>query len=497
MSSTIVAEIFFFYGLAFFSLGLATLLELGRASDPRLRYALRMLSVFGLVHGGHEWLEMFESLGILPAQLTEPLLWRSLRIMVLAGSFLPLGGFGAALLVRSAGGRRWSLGPSLGLALVWGLGLLILRTRFTEVSALWDVADVWTRYTLAVPSAVLAGIGLLSLRHSFRAAGMAGFGRDSLFAALAFMAYGVIGQVFTRPSALPPSTVINSELFFETFGFPIQLLRTGGAILITVFVIRFMRSFEVEQQQRMAELQDARLQEAERRQALRGELLHRVVQAQEAERERIARELHDETGQALTAIGLGLRGVVSKLPEGVNGSVGALRHLEELTNSSLAELQRLILGLRPSHLDDLGLVAALRWYAGEIENRAPLIVSFEVVGDERSLPPLLKVGLFRVAQEALTNVVRHASAQQAWVRLSYNQVAVCLEVEDDGVGFNTVATGSADRPSWGLMGMQERVTLMGGAFDLSSEIGKGTRIVATVPDRLQTGDEHDSAAAAG
>jgi signal transduction histidine kinase len=348
----------------------------------------------------------------------------------------------------------------LALALVWGSGLLLMRRRFSIPGELWAVADVWTRYALAVPSGLLAAGGLLSLRRSFRRAGMAQFGQDSLIASAAFAAYGVIGQLFTLPSPLPPSTTLNADLFLRMF--PVQLFRAAAAILVMISVIRFMRSFEVERRQQLVQLQSARLREAERRQALRGELLNRVVQAQEAERQRIARELHDETGQSLTAIGMGLRGVESSLSPAEEKSVQNLRHLQELTDRALNELQRLIAGLRPAHLDDLGLPAALRWYAGETQERAPLEVGVEVIGSERPLPPLLTIGLFRAAQEALTNVVRHASARKAQVRLNYEVGQARLEVQDDGIGFDAAAVAAnPDRPAWGLMGMQER-SLMGG-----------------------------------
>lgn len=489
MSSELIARIFFFYGLAFFCMGLAILLELGRISDPRLRNALRMLTFFGLVHGSHEWVEMFQGMDLLPYQLTEPVAWQGLRIAILAVSFLGLAGFGISLLMDDERSRRRMWVPVLIMALIWMAGLLVIRSRYLEF---WDVADVWTRYALAVPAALLAAAALISLRITFREAGMARFGRDSLLAALALAAYGVIGQTFTNPSALPPSTVINSDLFFEVFGFPVQLFRAVMAILATIFVVRFLRAFEVERQQRLAKLQADRLTEAERREALRGELFNRVVQAQEFERQRIARELHDETGQALTAIGMGLRGIGEKVPEGQ--AADHLAHLEELTSHALDELQRLIAGLRPSHLDDLGLAAALRWYAGEVEERAPLNVRVEVAGDEQPMSGLIKVGLFRVAQEALTNVVKHASAAEAMVRVHYREDEVQLEVADDGIGFD--APG-ADRPSWGLIGMQERVALMEGTFALSSEKGRGTSIIVTVPLDAQLAEEPEHAIATG
>jgi signal transduction histidine kinase len=308
---------------------------------------------------------------------------------------------------------------------------------------------------------------------------------------VAFAWYGVIGQFFTRASPLPPSNIINQALFFELFGFPIQLLRALVAIAGAFFVIRFLRSSEVETKRHIAELQKERLQEAERREALRGELLGRVVAAQEAERQRIGRELHDETGQALTAIGLGLRGVSSTLREDVDKAAGNMRQLEGLVAHSLTELQRLISDLRPSHLDDLGLASALRWYAGEVETRAPLKIKVKVEGEDRDLPAPVKTGLFRIVQEALTNVVKHAHADKVEVRLIFEIDGVQLEIIDDGGGFNPqMLLMDSSRPSWGLAGMEERAALFNGRFQLESADGEGTRIRVTVPYQ-ELSEEYD------
>lgn len=267
------------------------------------------------------------------------------------------------------------------------------------------------------------------------------------------------------------------------------------AVVVTgVLVIRLLRSFESKRNQQITALQADRLREAERREAMRGELLNRVVQAQEAERQRIARELHDETGQALTAIGLGLRGAAARIEAQAPKVAEQLAHLEQMTKHSLDELQRLIAGLRPSHLDDLGLAAALRWFAGEIEGHSPLEIRVQIEGPERALPPVVAVGLFRVAQEALTNVVKHASADSALVGLTYRPDRVELEVVDDGVGFDSPG---ADRPSWGLIGIQERVSLMGGKFELESERDQGTRVRVSVPVEPGNEQEHAHSTAAG
>ena len=493
MSTSTIAFIYFFYGLAFFSMGLAITLEVGRATDSRLRRALPPLAGFGWIHAIHEWLEMFIILQILPLHEAHPIIWESLRLGLLAFSFLSLAAFGASLLSPNENIRRISLLVPLLLVAVWGFGALIFRGQPLPDDGLLDVLDVWTRYVLGIPAALLASAGLIAQQRAFRRAGMVQFGRDSLWAAVAFVWYGLIGQMFTRESALPPSTVINQELFLQLFGFPVQLLRAAAAGAAALFVIRFLRAFEVETRNKIAALQAAQLEDAQRREAQRGELLMRVVAAQEAERQRIARELHDETGQALTAIGLGLRGVFTMLRADVEKAAQNLRQLESLVAKSLNELQRVIADLRPSHLDDLGLPAAVRWYASEVQNRAPLHIDVEVIGEPRPIPSAVKTALFRVVQEALTNVIKHAQAQHVKVRLSYADGKVGALVEDDGRGFDASRLEDTDRPSWGLLGMEERAALLGGQFTLQSSPGQGTRVEVIIT----TEDRHDHTLAPG
>jgi signal transduction histidine kinase len=473
--------VYFIYGLAFFSMGLTVMLEGGRSADARLRHALRPLAAFGLVHGAHEWLEMFMGLHMLPGQLTAPLAWEALRLGVLSFSFLSLAAFGSSLLAPTEYFRRLSMSVPLLLVTVWGIGLLVMRSHYSVEAGLWEAAHAWTRYVLAIPAALLAAAGLVAQQRAFRQAGLMRFGRDALWAAVAFAWYGLVGQPFTQASPLPPSNVINQDLFLRVFGFPIQLVRAGTAVVAASFVIRFLRAFEVETQRQIAELQAARVEEAQRRETLRGELLRRVVAAQEAERQRIARELHDATGQALTALGLGLRGVATTLGEDGDRTAHMLRKLEGLAAGSLDELRRLIADLRPSHLDDLGLDAAMRWYAKELQARAGLDVTVEITGTPRPLSPPVRIALFRIAQEALTNVIKHSGETRAGVRLGYTGQGVNLQVEDSGCGFDTSGHAIPSRPSWGLLGMEERATLLGGQFSLDSHPGRGTRVEVVIP----------------
>jgi hypothetical protein len=156
-----ITLIYFVYGLAFFTMGFAITLEAGRGSDERLRWALRPLAGFGLLHGAHEWLEMLELLKSLPLQFQAPLFWTSVRIGLLAFSFLSLAAFGAALLTPNELMRRLALMVPLGMATLWGFGILSLRGQIPLGTELWDAADVWSRYILAIPAALMASAGLI------------------------------------------------------------------------------------------------------------------------------------------------------------------------------------------------------------------------------------------------------------------------------------------------------------------------------------------------
>jgi signal transduction histidine kinase len=204
--------------------------------------------------------------------------------------------------------------------------------------------------------------------------------------------------------------------------------------------------------------------------------VRRVVEAQENERARLARELHDETGQALTSILLGLKSLDARVDTAE--SRVAVAELRELVVSTLQDVRRLAVELRPAALDDFGLVPAierLRDLTGEQSG-----VSFDLVseiGDQR-LSPETETTLYRIAQEALTNVLKHANAHHVRMRLSRSGKAVKLVVQDDGSGFDPERAGDG---GVGIVGMGERVALVGGRLTIESTEGAGTMLTAVVP----------------
>ncbi|HID53513.1 MAG TPA: hypothetical protein EYP41_15960 [Anaerolineae bacterium] len=687
-----IVVVFFLYGLGFFSMGLAVWLELGRSSEFRRTRALLFLAGFGLLHGAHEWIEVYTHLpGVdITANPVGHLLLEIFRVGLLSLSFVLLAIFGLRVIFADGSsedrGRRATIKWTGILVGIWlALVVITLWTHRPCGEQCVTAVDVLSRYTLAIPAAFLAAWAMMLQRRSFKARGMTVCARDLLWAALALLVYGAVGQVFTKPSFLWPSTVINSELFLQMFGIPVQAFRGILAGIMAVFIIRALRAFELERKQQLAAAHEAKLtaqqealatqqrartdmeklnrelqtavqdltmlfdlsrslaatldrdtllqealanifksipriqggviflrenvgqplqqvamagyesangsdtavteavqaakkvaeqvvatdqpfcwtgdsflpvnqciclaqpedhncadhpipertvgiplviqdqvngclvlnveagancltvrdhdlirtvasqlsmaianatlyQEVQAREELRGELLRQVVAAQESERQRIARELHDHTGQTLTALSLGLAAASASVQRDPALATRQLNELKTMSTRVIKELHDLVMGLRPSILDDLGLVPALRGQVQKFEERTGIVTRFKVNGRIRRIQPEIETTIFRIAQESLTNVVKHADARHVTVQLTYDETAIHLMVQDDGSGFDQDEALRADSEyRWGLLGMQERVSLAGGDWEIDSQPGAGTSIQVSIP----------------
>jgi signal transduction histidine kinase len=480
-----ITHIYLVYGLGFYTLGLAVALEVGRITDRRFARALRYLSLFGLVHGTHEWVEMFGLIGLDAYGFVPPPWWGFGRLILLSFSFAALVGFGVNMLYTPPTRPSAGLWGTLGMVTLFAAGAIALGVNLQGDDWL-RAADAWTRYSLGVPGALLASAALVTQWRSLRRAGLAGFGNAFLWAAIVFALYGVVGQTIVPRSELFPSTIINADRFQEWSGFPIQILRSVFSALMALFMIRGLRAFEVDRQRRLAAAERQAREAIARRDALRGELFRRTVAAQEEERARLARELHDDTLQVLTGLSTGLAGTEQLMVSSPAQAREQLARLTSMSSHAIDELRRLIVNLRPSVLDDMGLIPAIRWYSETMADRMETTVEVTAGGMDRRLPGPVETILFRIAQEGLHNIANHARAKRAAVRMQCDERTCHLEIEDDGVGFDAFAALQATPalPGWGLVGIQERVALAGGQFRIESASETGTTLHVTIPASL-------------
>lgn len=470
--------VYFVYGLAFFGMGLAMAMESWRASSLAEARVLIPLAGFGLIHGTHEWLESYllqaQSLG---TSTPEWLPWLKLGFLVSSYISLSLFAFQALRLVprpMPAGLKHG--GIALGIYIIFIVTSASLTYSHGTI-LIKDVFDAMARYLLAVPASTLAALGLFYTGR---------FSNPSNRVLAKWLSGAAIGlgfysltHLFVHPIAMFPANVINADSFRALLGFPIQVVRTMAAVIITVGLLRATQITEESRKAELLAAQQARLDALEQQQALRRELLRHTVRAQEDERARIARELHDETAQTLSAFTLELATLRNdKLRKSeLNQTV---ERLQTLSRDMSQGLYRLVHDLRPAQLDDLGLVPALRFLIEQECCPLGLRVKFEVRGTPRRLNPLVETVLFRVGQEALTNLARHAQVQDGSVEIVYTETDVTLRVEDRGRGFDPNENFHPPH-GWGLAGMKERVESVDGTLHVDSAPGHGTIIEVCVP----------------
>lgn len=281
------------------------------------------------------------------------------------------------------------------------------------------------------------------------------------------------GRPTPRSAASADTAQMPNESESTTERFSLGALPGSGDIEVIASAFADMLA-EVELGRRAIAEQGRAIEEKE---SARGQLLEKLIDAQEEERKRIARELHDGVGQTLLSLGVGLKLLQSTMD--VEAARTKAEELRRIVGETLEQVRMISRELRPSVLDDLGLAVALDRYAAEFERRHPGL-EVDVHSDNAGrLPSLVETALYRIVQEAMTNAARHSGCTTLSVLLSRRDHAVQAIIEDDGAGFDVSAVRAA-RASVGLHGMSERAELVGGRLDIESS-SDGTAVFVEVP----------------
>ena len=374
---------------------------------------------------------------------------------------------GTALLLASANKRRTIHASQMLAAATAAIALVALVGYVYGVTALYGISP---RTGMALHTALLflilsAGV-LLShpARGVMRIVTGAGLG--------GIVARRLLAAAFVVPLVLGWLSVIGQRAGFYDAAISSSLLVVGSILVFSTLIWSGARTLDrIDDERRIAEGE-------------RAQLLRRVIDAQEEERRRLARELHDQMGQHLAALTLQLE--LHRVGLGANASDGGdhLRQVLELADRLAHEAHALAWELRPPELDQLGLQAALALYAEQWSRRAGVKADFITTGlTNDRLPPEIEIALYRVVQEALTNVLKHAAAANVSVVAERGNDEVRLIVEDDGCGFDADAliSPASTAGRLGVLGMRERIDAVGGKLDIESTPGAGTTLVVRIP----------------
>ncbi len=452
--------IYFIGGLSFFSMGLAAALERRRYSRLRMARHLGLLAGFGLLYGLNEWANL-----IIPLQEQLPIpayvSWLAVLQLLARGLALAfLFQFGVELLRPTA--PRWRalrLLPGL-LVLLWVLALGHLRIAMhAPAEAIFSTGDILARYLLGLPGAALSCLGLLEQRRDVREAGFPHIAHYLLGAALSLGFFLIVGVFLAVAGPFFPGEWLAHPWLLYAIGVFAPVLRTLDGVAMALLTGRALAVFEAETEAIVAEM--------ERRNLLL------------ADRERIGRELHDGIIQALYAAGLRLEDAFHTCAESPEEAREKIRGVMESLNRVIQEIRAYIFDLRGRY-EEGGLIRRLAEMVQEVRLNTMLEADFRVHGSSCEPSPEHIPHLCRIAQEALSNVQRHARARKVRVELFCRPESLRLEVTDDGCGFDPEQV-QREGKGIGLRTMRERAELLGGTFEVNSHPGAGTCIAVQVP----------------
>lgn len=445
----------FAYGLAYFSAGLAILLQSRGLSNFHLARNLWLVGMYGIIHGTSEWGDIFTP--IQATYLSEP--WvdvlSAVRDIMRAISFAFLLQFGVNMIItklswtpRAKTFVRWC-------APLWSLAITLAGGLFLPAEA----GESWVRYLICFPASLLTAAAFLTKRQAFAVFGHRSVRTNLTITAATFSLYAILGGLITPQPAISFLKWSNYENVHTFTQLPIQFWRMILGFVIAICIIRTLSVFDLEVRHR--------LETAEREKALL------------KDRQRIARDLHDGVVQSIYAAGLQLEAVKSH--QNLSGASEAnpiVHQVVNQLNDSIANIRKYIFNLGPDRTGEADFDMYMRNLVDEFTSRGHFSAKLSIEGDRTPLTPWQKQNLAFMTRECLSNVVKHAGASGVKLRLVFDKDSLFFVMEDDGIGIDKPALASGGGNGRGLRSLAERAEAMEGEFSISRRSGNGGTIVA-------------------
>ncbi|MBI3739190.1 MAG: sensor histidine kinase [Chloroflexi bacterium] len=454
--------ILFTYGLVFFVLGFAIVIQTRRSSRLELARSLRWLALFGFAHALNEWGDLFIPIQSVYLSLTATRFLYVIQLVLLAASFTFLFEFGVTLL-NPLGRARWLHGFAVGLMAGWMFFAFFVLLPFIPNFITWHhTANALARYFIGFPGGLLAAYGLREQALKRVAPLNAPIIVNTLrVAGISLFAYALLGGLIPPPVDFVPGNLLNTNTFDGLIGLPPLVFRSLIGLIIAVTIIRALEIFDLESERRIEHLEQQ--------------------QIISAERERIARELHDGAIQKVYTAGL-LVESAAHLAQTDTEISSRLERAKIVLNDSISDLRRNLAELH-SHLDadaksaNETLSQALQRVAADPHYNSLVQITLKMnLSEEMSLSPIRQNHLLAIINETMANIVRHAQAKRVQIEASTKDRLLSLTIKDDGIGYHSNAEAG-----YGVRNMRDRARLLNGQMNIVGVKGKGTTVTLEIP----------------
>ncbi len=477
--------IFFVYGLSFIVLALIIIVQPKEESRHELAEIIWILVVFGFTHGMAEWLDLWTTVrGRTPALET----WKVSFLLV---SFGFLFEFGRRLMLAT---RVPALAQELLGRPIYGVVALGFLLEFMMIPDPVLATDIASRYFLGFTGSTLTGIGFLlyfnrNIEQQTGSTGLLWTRKYFILAAMTFLLYGVVGGLVVPAADVFPANAINQEWFLSKSPIPVQLVRATCAALATIAVANILRIFHEEARERLRTLlalaeqrtQDlvATTTKLEREMGAREELERKILEISEEEQARIGRELHDDLGQLLTGAAYLAGALANTLARTDQEASRQAGDIKKIAQDAIKRTRYISHGLIPFNIASQGLRQGLEQLANDVSALSGIPCDVRFAGDTEVSDFMLATHLYRIAQEALNNAIKHSSASRLAIELSATPGEIRLSIADNGVGLPGGVQD--DGKGAGMMNMKYRAQIIGATIALDAREGKGTTVTLVLP----------------